>query len=362
MHHGAEHTTGARVSDAWTYRGLKTVVLENECLRAIVLADKGADVASLVHKPSDTEFLWRSPWGVRDPRTYVPTTGDGAAVWHDYYEGGWQTVLPNAGFSAANEGGPLGIHGEANLLPWDATVVDEGPERALVRFRARLARSPLTIVKEIGLDAGGSTLWVQDTITNTSTERYQLSFGHHIAIGAPLLSEHSVIDLPGGTIITQAETFHEANRLAPDARSAWPMVGLRDGGDADLRQILPPSAQVYDQAYITDMPDGWYALTNRQRGVGMAVRFPRERFPYLWYWQMFGGGTRYPWWGRTYNVGLEPFTSYPNLGLDEQVCNGTAWSLEPDETSVSEVLVTAYLSTLGVTDVSGEGAVSVIPR
>ncbi len=350
--------TGARVSDAWTYRGLKTVVIENDQLRTVVLADKGADVISLVHKPSDTEFLWRSPWGVRDPSKYVPTTGDGFSVWIDHYEGGWQTVVPNVGLPARDGGGSLGFHGEANLLPWDAVVVDEGPERALVRFRARLARSPLTVVKEIGLDRQGATLRVRDAITNTSTKRYELSFGHHIALGPPLLSEHSVIDLPGGTILTQSETFHEANRLAPATRSPWPMARLRGGGEADLRYVLPPDSQVYDQAYVTDLPDGWYALTNRQRGVGMAVRFPRETFRYLWYWQVFGGGTDYPWWGRTYNVGLEPVTSYPNGGLDEQVANGTAWSLGPGETSTSELLVTAFVSTSGVADVAPDGTVS----
>lgn len=35
----------------------------------------------------------------------------------------------------------------------------------------------------------------------------------------------------------------------------------------------------------------------------------------LWldvYWQVFNGPFRYPWWGETYNIGLEPFTSATN--------------------------------------------------
>jgi hypothetical protein len=72
MHYQDERTSGCRVSDAWTYRGLKTVILENELVRITVLADKGADISSFVHKPTDTEFLWRTPWGVRDPRYTVP--------------------------------------------------------------------------------------------------------------------------------------------------------------------------------------------------------------------------------------------------------------------------------------------------
>ena len=36
-----ERNHGCRVSDAWTFRGLKTAVIENELLRIVVLIDKG---------------------------------------------------------------------------------------------------------------------------------------------------------------------------------------------------------------------------------------------------------------------------------------------------------------------------------
>ena len=81
MHYDDERTSGCRVSDAWTYRGLKTVILENELIRVVVLADKGADVYSFVHKPTDTDFMWRSPWGVRDPKLFVPQSGWPVAPW-----------------------------------------------------------------------------------------------------------------------------------------------------------------------------------------------------------------------------------------------------------------------------------------
>jgi len=34
MHYEGERTYGCRISSAWTYRGLRTVVLENEVLRS----------------------------------------------------------------------------------------------------------------------------------------------------------------------------------------------------------------------------------------------------------------------------------------------------------------------------------------
>ena len=72
--------------------------MENELLRVTVLADKGADIFEFVHKPSDTDFMWRTPWGVRDPSLFIPSTGWGEGVWHDMYEGGWQTIAPTGGY------------------------------------------------------------------------------------------------------------------------------------------------------------------------------------------------------------------------------------------------------------------------
>ena len=72
MHYRIERNYGCRISDSWAYRGLKAAVLENELLRVVVLIDKGADVYEFLHKPTDTDFVWRSPWGVRDPSRIRP--------------------------------------------------------------------------------------------------------------------------------------------------------------------------------------------------------------------------------------------------------------------------------------------------
>ena len=63
MHYQNERTYGCRVSDAWSFRGLKTAILENELLRVVILVDKGADIYQLVHKPTDVDFLFRQGFG-----------------------------------------------------------------------------------------------------------------------------------------------------------------------------------------------------------------------------------------------------------------------------------------------------------
>lgn len=356
-HYTAELTHGARVDDAWTYRGLQAVVIENETLRAVLLADLGANVYSLVHKPSDTEFLWRSPWGARDPRRHVPSTGDPIGVWVDYYHGGWQTVLPNGGTPASYAGADLGQHAEANLLPWDTVVLEEGPQRASVRFTVRLARTPLRIEKTVSLEAGAAALSVREVVTNVGRQAVDISYGQHIALGPPFLSGDCVVDLPGGTVRTHPVAYSPNSRFRPGSTSAWPTGVLRDGTEVSMREVPPEGAGYDDQAYIADMPDGWYAVTNTRLGVGVAVRYPHELYRHLWFWQMFSGGEGYPWWGEAYTLGLEPFTSATNQGLEAALADGSALRLEAGEQIASEVIVSAFRSEVGVRDVGPGGAV-----
>jgi hypothetical protein len=73
---------GCRITDDLLYKGMRTLFLENEIVRVGILLDKGADIFQLVHKPSDTDFLWCSPQGLIDPRRFTPTTThpDGASL------------------------------------------------------------------------------------------------------------------------------------------------------------------------------------------------------------------------------------------------------------------------------------------
>ena len=357
MHYQNERNYGCRVSDAWSFRGLKTAILENELLRVVILVDKGADVYQLVHKPTDVDFLWRSPTGVRDPKTFLPTTGDPAGVWMDAYEGGWQTVFPAGGFPANYRDADLGLHAEANLMPWDCAIVEDTPQRASIRFWVRTARTPFFFEKTLSLTSGSSVMEVEQTLTNEGGEAVHCVWGEHIALGAPFLGVDCVLDLPGGTIMNHPTAFHPNTRLEPDLKTPWPMTRAADGSEVDMSRFPPESIGAYDMSYIADLPEGWYAVTNQRLGVGFGVRYPTEVYRYLWYWQSYGGGTGYPFWGRTYNVGLEPFSSYANEGLASAIENGTAMELEPGQQVESSLKIVAYTGPDRVSRIAPDGSV-----
>jgi hypothetical protein len=200
-------------------------------------------------------------------------------------------------------------------------------------------------------------LTVRETLVNTGAEPLPISYGQHLVFGPPFLSEHCRIDLPGGRVRTHPVSWSPANRFAPGAGAPWPEVPLADGARARLDVAPPPDAGSEDQAYIDDLDGGWYAITNTELGVGLAVSYPRELYKHLWYWQVCGGPFRYPWWGRTYSLGLEPFTSATNRGLRAAVRDGSALLLEPSRPLVSELRLTAFRSTTGVLGVTPTGDV-----
>ena len=179
----------------------------------------------------------------------------------------------------------------------------------------------------------------------------------HRALGAPFLSDACVIDLPGGTVLSHPEDFHPNNKLQAGYEGPWPNVPLKDGSSLDLSKVPGPEWQSYDMAYVTDMPEGWYAVTNRDMGLGFGVRFSKDVYKYLWYWQSLAGGFGHPWYGRTYNVGLEPFTSWTNEGLGKAIENGTALLVQPGQRIEASVRATAFESSTGVKNITPHGRV-----
>ena len=105
------------------------------------------------------------------------------------------------------------------------------------------------------------------------------------------------------------------------------------------------------------MSKGWYAITNQKLDVGWAISYSHELFKYLWYWQSLGGGFGYPWYGRCYNIGLEPFTSYSNEGLAGAIENGTALRLNPHQKVSTSLKAIVYSGVKRVKNVDCDGSI-----
>ncbi|MGW4469796.1 hypothetical protein ACWENQ_09005 [Nonomuraea sp. NPDC004354] len=98
--------------------------------------------------------------------------------------------------------------------------------------------------------------------------------------------------------------------------------------------VAPPEGAPSEIVYLTGFDTGWYEVL---AGVGLRVEWDAGAMPYLWLWQEAGATKDWPWWGRAYVVGLEPFSGMPTDGLATAVDNGTAMLLGPGESRTSWV-------------------------
>jgi hypothetical protein len=81
---------------------------------------------------------------------------------------------------------------------------------------------------------------------------------------------------------------------------------------------------VTEFGYLTELEEGWYALSNPLLGVGFGLAWPKAIFPYVWFWQELRGSFGFPWYGRSYVMAVEPFTSIPGSGLERAIAAGTS--------------------------------------
>lgn len=348
-----ERNYGCRITEI-IYRGLRTVTLENEIIRVSILADKGSDIFEFLHKPTDTDFMWRSPLGVRNPATFVPTISRPEGAFLDYYAGGWQECLPTGGNPADYAGTKFGPHGEVCLIPWQYTILEDRPERVQVQFAVRTYRTPFFLEKTITLEHNSGVLAFAERLVNEGAEPMDLMWGHHPAFGPPFLDKSCVIDLPGAKVRTVSPG--ETSRCQPGSGFDWPVVPGSDSGTIDLSRIPGPEVRSHDLAFLSDLAAGWYAITNTSRQVGFGMVWPVETFQALWFWQVFGGAFEQPWYGRTYNIALEPWTT-PHTTITEAKGHNTHRVLGPGEALVVEFKAIAYSGLRRVSDIQPDGAV-----
>jgi hypothetical protein len=348
-----ERNFGCRITET-VYRGLRTVTLENELLRVSVLADKGSDIIEFLHKPSDTDFMWRSPLGVRNPANFVPTVARGDGAFLDFYEGGWQECFPSGGNTNEHAGTIFGLHGEVALMPWQYTIVEDHPDRVQVRFSVRTYRTPFLLEKTLTLERNRGVLDFEERVTNEGEEPVDFVWGHHPAFGPPFLDEQCVIDLPGGRVRSLKLT--PTSRLEAGEGLPWPQAPGADGEIVDISQIPGPEVQSHDLAFITELPEGWYALTNPQRKVGFGMVWDIKVFPVLWFWQVYGGAWGSPWYGRTYNIAIEPWST-PDLTLTDAKEHNTHKTLGPGEILVTAFQAIAYAGVERVGRLHADGTV-----
>jgi len=339
----------------YTVQGQRLLFLENELLRVGVWVDKGADIFEFVHKPSDTDFMLHAPQGMRAPAVQSAASSWGSFL--DYYEGGWQEILPNGGPACKYKGIEFGLHGEISTIPWQYTLDVDDPGKVQVTLEVRPFRTPFYLRRRMTLGSGEAVLTMEETLTNEGGEAMDLMWGHHPAFGAPFLSQACHVDLPQGDLILETFAGGAGTRLESSGRHHWPMAQAADVS-IDFSRPDPAGSGHEDLGYVMNLPEGWYAITNQERGVGFAMAWSLDAFPYLWVWRNCNVRSGYPWYGRVYTMALEPWTSHPSAGLLTAIQNGSAIKLQAGQSKSATLRAIAYHNVQKVSRVSPDGIIT----
>jgi Domain of unknown function (DUF4432) len=335
----ARRNWGCRVGGC-SIEGLDAVVLENAVLRVTVLASKGAEIVELLYKPMDVDVLWRAPNGIVNPHLGAPTVATAAGAFMDAYGGGWQELFPTLGAPTDYYGAPMGEHGEVALLPWDARVERDDPQSVAASFSTRCRRSPFRLRRTMALEGTDNpTLIINEEVANDGGEPLNFMWGHHPVLGPPLLEEGCTIDLPGGLV--QAMELCEGRFVPRGTATPWPHYVDASGRQVDLRMVGGSSASQVDEFYITDLTAAQYEVRNPRLGIGFTLRWDLDVFRYLWWWRSLGPAPGYPWYSRTYMLGLEPFSSVPP-DFQGAVNQGTALTLQPSQTAGAWLVASVF--------------------
>ncbi len=318
--HTHERNYGCRISDEWTYRGLKTLVMENDILRISILLDKGTDIFEFLYKPQDLDLLWRSPLGVRR-QPWLDSAADPNGPFLDYQEGGWQEVLPNGGRVTEHEGAHMGLHSEVWSLPWQHQIIDDGVDCVSVKLWVRCIRTPFLLEKTLTLQRGEPALEISETVTNEGEVEMPLMWGHHPSFSSRFANKDAVIRMPECEVISDLGV-DEVSRFDPGQRFPWSVGRGRDGSAVDLAQVPARGSGISDMVYLTELAEGWAEIHNRARDVTFRMDFDVETFRHCWLYMEYGGNKGFWAWGRQNSLALEPFSSWPAM-LHNSVEQGT---------------------------------------
>ena len=321
--------------------GIEMLSLENDVVKIVISLGKGADIVEFVHKATDIDFMWHS-FNEQKNITHPPTISSEGGTFFDAYAGGWQELFPTYGESTTYDGSEIGIHGEACIYPWECKVLLDSPECICVELALRTIRTPYLLKKKLTLKAHSGRLEMEQSVTNLAATTQQFMWAHHPAFGYPFLDESVEIRLKGTPCVTVPEgTAIDISPFDKETTGKWPILQGRNDEYVDMSRAHAAEEKLYMEYYVSDLEEGIFELVNTRLGIGMRMDWDLDTFKYLWIWVMYCGMEDYPWYGRAYTLGVEPWSTVP-ADYATAVADHTALVLEPGETRTTWLMAEAF--------------------
>ncbi len=325
----------ASVSTDWKLHDLRTVILENELLRVVILPDLGGRIWQVGYRPRSFDLLWHHP---RIKPRNVPFH----SVYDDVFFGGWDELYPNDIPEEIN-GERMPDHGEIWALPWEYEVESKRGDEVAVRLQVETPISSTRLEKRLALRTGEPILRCHYRLTNTGRIAQPFLWKLHVALN---VDEHLRIDMPAQNMYIEEFGVSRIGRTGVDYY--WPYATDESNNRCDMRWAMPFDSGVCEFQYATHLTAGWCAVTHTRDKLSFGLAFEPEVLSSCWLFASYGG------WRNLNVLVLEPCTGYP-VSVNDGLQQGTHRTLPPGGTIECEVsaVVRDGLSAVDYVDLEG---------
>mgnify|MGYP006279754695 CR=1 FL=1 len=285
------------------YKGLDSIILENNFLKIEVIPQYGGKMVSFYHKQTEREFLFQS----KEAKLELPDYG---ADFSEYDASGFDEVFPSidASFYPKDSkwgGASIPDHGEVWTLPWVLEINDEKIKLVVIS-----PKFPYKLEKEIKLKE--KKVHIDYTVTNFSKQEFKFIWCAHALLNCD--TKHTKMILPPGeNKVMNVGTNSELGDWG--AIHDYPVTKTKTGQEIDLSRIAPKSANNCEKFYVPQqLNTGYCGVEYQDSKERLMYSFPVDKVPYLGVWKTQGG------YRGDYNIALEPCTGvYDDLYLADKI-------------------------------------------
>lgn len=273
------------------FKGVKSYVMENECIRAEWIP-YGSRMVSLIEKKTGREFLWQDtkardivclPYGSRFAEVessgfdeMFPTVDECF-----YPEAPWKgTIIPD--------------HGELWNQNWELKV-----EKDKIVMRANGVRLPYTFEKVLYFTET-NVLRTEYKVDNLCNHDFNFIWAPHALLN---IDEGTEVLLPKNIDKKVMVVFSKTGRIGQYGDiQEWPDFKAEDGSVYKANVMRGNSSLHFEKYYFREMvSEGWCALRYVDNTV-FKMSYPAEKLPYLGFWINEGG------YAGQHNIAPEPCT------------------------------------------------------
>mgnify|MGYP001126844137 CR=1 FL=1 len=287
-----------KITDKWSYKNFKTVILENDFVKVTIVPEIGARIFEFIDKENNIDLLWHHPRN--DLRQ--PVFGNNC---DDWWTGGIDDVFPTD-FPCEYRGEKLPYLGEVWSVEWEYEITKKDKRYVEVHLYTNTIISPFKFEKWVGLGEDKNYYDVKYKITNIGYEDYEYYFGIHPSL---YVEKGFKICIPIKKVFV--DSSFPNNRLGKfGSKYIWPNAKDRDGKLVDMSIVPSLDSRTWDFHYGTELREGWLALINPKIRNGYAITFDENFFKNTLMYFSYGG------WRYTSSIILQIGTGYPAAVVD----------------------------------------------